>query len=90
VEVTGAGAVRVRVTAPPADGAANEAVRDALARALACGRTRVEIVRGHAARTKLVRIVGLTPAEVMARLEAATPSGAPGSSGRSGPSGKEA
>jgi uncharacterized protein YggU (UPF0235/DUF167 family) len=61
----------VRVTAPPADGAANEAVRDVLAGALGCPRSAVTIVRGHAARTKLVAIAGLTAADVARRLPAA-------------------
>ncbi len=60
--------LRVRVAAPPADGAANLAVRRLLAERLGCAPSRVEIVRGHAARTKVVRIAGLTPGEAMARL----------------------
>lgn len=60
--------VRVRVTAPPANGAANDAVRRLLARALGCPPSAVEILRGHGGREKLVRIVGLAPAEVLARL----------------------
>ena len=60
--------LRVRVTAPPADGAANEAVRALLAERLGCAPSRVEIVRGHAARTKIVRIVGLAPHEAAVRL----------------------
>jgi uncharacterized protein len=60
--------LRVRVTAPPADGAANEAVRVLLAERLGCARSRVEIVRGQTARTKIVRIVGLAPGEVAPRL----------------------
>ena len=60
--------LRVRVTAPPADGAANEAVRALLADRLGCAPSRVEIVRGHTARTKIVRVAGLAPAEVAARL----------------------
>jgi uncharacterized protein (TIGR00251 family) len=64
--------LRVRVTAPPADGAANEAVRRLLAERCGCAPSRVEVVRGHASRTKVVRITGVTPAEVLARL------GAPG------------
>jgi uncharacterized protein (TIGR00251 family) len=58
----------VRVAAPPAEGAANEAVRALLAERLGVARSRVEIVRGHAARTKVVRIVGLAPGDVAARL----------------------
>jgi uncharacterized protein YggU (UPF0235/DUF167 family) len=67
----GGSAVRVRVTAAPVDGEANEAVRQVLARALDVSRARVEIVRGRTARTKQLRIVGLTTSEVLARLEAA-------------------
>jgi uncharacterized protein YggU (UPF0235/DUF167 family) len=66
-------ALRVRVTAPPAGGAANEAVRALLARALGCPRADVEIVRGAAARTKLVRVVGLAPEDLRARLGARPP-----------------
>jgi uncharacterized protein YggU (UPF0235/DUF167 family) len=58
----------VRVTAAAADGAANEAVRALLARTLGCPRSAVEILRGLAARTKRVRIVGLSADEVQARL----------------------
>jgi uncharacterized protein YggU (UPF0235/DUF167 family) len=61
--------LRLRVAAPPADGAANEAVRDLLAARLGCARSRVEIVRGHTARTKIVRIAGVAPADVAARLQ---------------------
>ncbi|HSE95248.1 MAG TPA: DUF167 domain-containing protein [Methylomirabilota bacterium] len=68
VEMMGPEVVRVRVTAAPVDGEANEAVRDVLAGALGCGRSRVEIVRGQTGRTKLVRIRGLTASEVAARL----------------------
>ncbi len=66
--------LRVRVAAPPADGAANEAVRALLAERLGCAPSRVEIVRGHTARTKIVRVVGLAPDEAAARL--ARPGGA--------------
>jgi len=66
--------LRVRVTAPPADGAANEAVRALLAGRLGCARSRVEIVRGHTARTKVVRISGVSVDEAAARL--AMPGGA--------------
>ena len=60
--------LRVRVTAPPADGAANEAVRALLAERLSLARSRVEIVRGQTARTKIVRVVGLAPEDLSARL----------------------
>ena len=64
------GALRVRVAAPPADGAANQAVRALLAAELGCAPSRIEIVRGHTARTKAIRVAGLAPAELAARLGA--------------------
>lgn len=60
--------LRVRVTAPPTGGAANEAACDLLARLLGCPRSRVTILRGPTARTKLIRVVGLSAAELQARL----------------------
>jgi uncharacterized protein (TIGR00251 family) len=70
--------LRVRVTAPPVDGAANAAVVDLLARALDCPRSAITIVRGHAARTKLVEIAGLSAAELAARLPGAIAGGLSG------------
>ena len=60
--------LRVRVAAPPAGGAANEAVRSLLAERLGCARSRVEVIRGHTARTKVVRVVGLDWAAAAAGL----------------------
>lgn len=50
------GAVQVRVTAPPADGAANEAVLKLLAAALDRPRRDLTLLRGAAARIKFVGI----------------------------------
>jgi len=63
--------LRVRVTAPPVGGAANDAVRDRLARALHCPRSAVTIERGRAARTKVVGVAGLSPDDLRLRLTAA-------------------
>ena len=70
LDVLANGVVRACVAAPPADGAANEAVRTLLADALGCARSAVEIVQGARARRKLIRIRGLSPAAVLARLGA--------------------
>jgi uncharacterized protein (TIGR00251 family) len=59
--------LRVAVTAPPVDGAANAAVIAALAEAFGVKRSAVTVVRGHTGRRKTVRIAGATPA-VLARL----------------------
>lgn len=51
-----AGAVKIRLAAPPVDGAANDALVRMLAKALGLAPTEVEIVRGHTSRTKLLRV----------------------------------
>lgn len=50
------GAVQLRVTAPPADGAANEAVLRLLAAALGRPPRDLTLLRGAAARIKLIGI----------------------------------
>jgi uncharacterized protein len=50
--------LRVSVTAPPVDGAANVAVIEALAEAFGVRRADVTIVRGETGRRKTVRIAG--------------------------------
>ena len=67
--VTG-GALDVALAAPPVDGAANEELVTTLARACSVSRSRVRLVRGEGARTKLVTIEGVGESEVRARLEA--------------------
>ncbi len=69
----GPGGLRVRVTAPPAGGAANDAVRALLAETLGCPPSAVSIVRGHGARTKLLEVAGLSPDAMRARLAALPP-----------------
>jgi uncharacterized protein (TIGR00251 family) len=60
----------VRVTAPPLEGKANNALCALIARRLRVGRTRVEIVRGSSSRDKLVRVEGVTTAELWRALRA--------------------
>jgi len=50
------GVLRVRVTAPPVDGAANEALCRLLARELRIARGAVRVVAGEAARRKVVEV----------------------------------
>ena len=59
--------LRVAVTAPPVDGAANAAVVEAVAAAFGVRRSAVEIARGAQGRRKTVRIAGATRA-ALARL----------------------
>jgi uncharacterized protein len=54
------GALRVRVAAPPVDGAANEELVRTLARALNVPARDVEITGGHSSKLKRVRVVNAT------------------------------
>jgi uncharacterized protein (TIGR00251 family) len=63
-----AGALRVRVAAPPVDGAANAELVKTLAKAFGVPPRDVEIVSGHTAKLKRVRVKGVT-AKVLERLE---------------------
>ena len=60
--------LRVAVTAPPVEGAANGAVIEALAAAFDVRRAAVEILQGEHGRRKTVRIAGGRP-ETLAALE---------------------
>ena len=52
--------LKIKVTAPPVDAAANEALVRLLAEKLGCGRGRVELVRGHTSRHKIVKLYGVS------------------------------
>jgi hypothetical protein len=60
--------LRIKVTAPPVDAAANEALLKLLAQQLHCPRNRVDIVRGHTSRHKTVKLHGLAPEDVVQKL----------------------
>jgi uncharacterized protein (TIGR00251 family) len=58
------GGLKIRLTAPPVDGAANEALVRFLADTLSVSKSRVEIVSGHTSRDKVVRIDGISSSDV--------------------------
>jgi uncharacterized protein len=60
--------LRIKVTAPPVDAAANEALVRLLADTLNCPRNRVELVRGQTSRHKTVKVYGVKPEAVVAAL----------------------
>ncbi len=62
------GSLKIRLTAPPVDGAANEALVNYLAEILHVGRSQVEIVSGHTSREKRIRIGGLGRESVLELL----------------------
>ena len=53
-------ALKVAVTAPPVDAAANEAVIALMADTLRVPKSAVTIVHGHASRSKVVHVAGVT------------------------------
>jgi len=62
------GTLSVRIAAPPAEGQANAALATLLAGALALRPSAISVAHGARGRDKLVRVAGLTPAEVRQRI----------------------
>jgi len=69
-EIVGAAGdeLKVKVTAPPVDSAANEALVELFAEALDCAPGAVRLLRGHTSRHKQVFVRGISPSEVTAKL----------------------
>jgi uncharacterized protein (TIGR00251 family) len=65
------GVLRVRVSAPPVDGKANQAVCKLIARAAGVGKTRVSVVKGERTRDKVVRVDDVDPDAVLRALRGA-------------------
>jgi uncharacterized protein len=64
-------ALKVSLTAPPVDGKANEACVDFLAKLLKVPKSSVSIAAGQTSRNKVVRITGVSAAEMSGILERA-------------------
>jgi len=60
--------LKIKVTAPPVDSAANEALLELLAEKLDCARGRVELIRGQTSRHKTVLLHGFKPDEILMKL----------------------
>mgnify|MGYP001366368993 len=61
-------ALKLRITAPPAEGKANEACIALLAELLGMKRTQVAIISGHASRTKTIAVDGVKAKEIAALI----------------------
>src|SRR5918999_3827654 len=61
-------AVVIRVTAPPVDGRANDALCRLVAKRAGVAPSRVSVVRGHGARDKVVRVDGVDEPALRALL----------------------
>jgi len=63
-------ALKLRITAPPVEGKANEACIALLAGLLGVKRGQVAIIAGHASRTKTVAVEGVKATEIAALIAA--------------------
>jgi hypothetical protein len=64
--------LRVRLSAPPVDGAANEALLRFLAEELSVRRSAVQLISGATSRSKLVSVVGIDLEQASLRLRLPT------------------
>lgn len=67
--------LKIKVTAPPVDAAANQALVEFLADKLDCPRGKVELIRGQTSRHKSVMLHGFKPADAISKLQGAAKTG---------------
>ena len=60
--------LKIKVTAPPVDAAANQALIELLAEKLGCSRGKVELIRGRTSRHKTVMLHGFTADEARIKI----------------------
>lgn len=63
------GALKIKTTAPPVEGQANQAVQEQIASWLGVSKGAVSVISGHSSRLKRVLIEGLSPAELASALD---------------------
>jgi len=68
------GALKLRLTAPPVEGEANEACRTFLAELLGVPRSQVAIAAGHTGRNKIIRVEGVSAGKIASALKDLTKS----------------
>jgi hypothetical protein len=54
------GRIKVKVTAPPEGGKANERLREIIARAFGVSKSSIKIIRGETSRLKILKILGVS------------------------------
>lgn len=69
-EISGSynGALKIKVTAPPVDDAANRAIIGYLADRLGVSKSKLAILSGAHSRDKVLQVKGITPGEFQKRL----------------------
>lgn len=61
--------LKIKVTAPPVDAAANDAVVELIADTLGCSKGKVQLAKGQTSRHKLIFVSAMTTAEIAAKLK---------------------
>jgi uncharacterized protein (TIGR00251 family) len=67
-EILNDGTVKIRLTAPPVDGKANQTLIEYLADILGVKPAKIEIISGLTSRDKIVTVLDLTPEEVQEKI----------------------
>jgi uncharacterized protein len=75
-EVTGMinDVLRIKIAAPPVKGKANKELIDYLSHLLGIGKDRLDIIKGHTSKNKLISIDGLSKVSVFEKLLSGTTS----------------
>jgi uncharacterized protein (TIGR00251 family) len=63
------GVFRVKLTAPPINGRANDALKEFLAKKLRVAKKNIQIISGERSKIKTVRVFGVSPEDVTRLLE---------------------
>ena len=66
-------ALKIALTAPPVEGRANDACLSFLAELLKVPRSSITITAGESSRNKMIRVAGISAAEIAGRLQTAVP-----------------
>jgi uncharacterized protein (TIGR00251 family) len=67
------GALKIRVTAPPVDDAANRAIIEFFSRLLGISRSNLQILAGEKSRDKTLQVCGMSCAEFQSRISCHIP-----------------
>jgi len=62
--------LKVRLTSPPVEGAANKLCREFFAKLLGCAKSNITLISGHKSRHKRLHVVGQTHQCVLEKVQA--------------------
>ena len=65
------GALKIRLTTPPVDGKANQALIKFLSKTLSISKSQIELAQGETSRHKIVKITGLSKETLIRKIEEA-------------------